>query len=75
MNGYFGHETKFPVASCLEAISVKGDVIVFLGFEAEDLCGNVLDGVEKFAVAGSEEGGIGAAKLDGDLGIGIGGFG
>ncbi len=61
LNGHFGHETKFPVPGRFETLSVKGDVVVFLGFEAEDLCRNVLDGMEKFAVAGSQEGGIWAA--------------
>ena len=73
--GNFGHHVELPVASCLEAISVEGDAVVFLGFEAEDLGSDVLDGVEEFAVAGQQQRSIGPAQFDGDFGGCIGGGG
>ena len=43
---------------------------MLFGFEAEDLGGDVFDGVEEFAVAGQEEGSIGAGEFDSNLWIG-----
>ena len=45
---------------------VEKDEVVLFGFESKDLCRDVLDGVEKFAVAGKKKGRICAGKLDAD---------
>ncbi len=64
----FSHQVEFAVAGGFEAFGVEGDPVVLFGFEAEDLCGDVLDGVEEFAVAGEQERSIGSGEFDCDLG-------
>jgi len=71
LDGHLGHEVELPDAVCLEALGVEGDAVVVLGFEAKDLGGDVLNGVQEFPVAGEEERGIGAAEFDCDLGGGV----
>lgn len=74
LDGYFRHHFKFAVAIGFEAFCVERDAVVTLGFEAEDLGGDVLDCVEEFAVAGQEEGSIGPGEFNFDFGISIGGW-
>lgn len=67
-HGGFGDQLKLAVAEELEVFGVEGDAVVLLGFEAEDLGGEVLDSVEEFGVAGEEDWGVGAGEFDGELG-------
>ena len=67
-DGSFGDHLQLAVAEELEVFGVEGDAVVLLGFEAEELGGEVLNGVEEFGVAGKEERGIGAGEFDGELG-------
>ena len=61
---------ELAVAGGLEAFGVEGDAVVIFGFEAKDLGGEVLDGVEKFAVTGEQERSVGAGEFDCDFGTG-----
>jgi len=67
-DGGFGDHLKLAVAEKLEIFCVEGDAVVLLRFKAEDLGGEVLDGMEEFSVAGEQERSIGAGEFDGDLG-------
>jgi len=64
LNGNLGHQLEFPVTVGFEALGVEGDLIVFFRLEAQDLCGNVLYGVQKFSVAGEEKWSIWAGEFD-----------
>jgi len=54
LDGCFGGELEIAVTGGLEAFGIEADAVVVLGFEAENLGGDVLDGVEEFAVVGKE---------------------
>ena|ERR1700678_905463 len=64
LNGNLGHKLKFAVAISFESVGVEGDAIMLFGLEAKDLCSNVLDGMEKFPVAGKEKWCIGPSEFD-----------
>lgn len=66
--GGFGDELELAVAEELEVFGVEGDAVVVFVFEAENFGGEVLDGVEEFAVACGEERGVGAGELDANFG-------
>jgi len=68
LDGCFSGELKIAVAGGFEALGVEADAIVVFGFEAEDLGGDVLDGVEEFAVVSQEQGGVGASQIYLDVG-------
>jgi hypothetical protein len=68
LDGCFGGELEIAVARGLEAFGVEADAVVVLGFEAENLGGDVLDGVEEFAVVSQEQRGVGAGQLYLDVG-------
>lgn len=63
----FCHHIELSIAGSFEVLRVKVDQIVIFGFEAEDFCGDVLDGVEKFAVAGDQKRRIRSREVDCDL--------
>jgi hypothetical protein len=54
LHGCFGGELEIAIARGLEALGIEADAIVVLGSEAENLGGDVLDGVEEFAVVSQE---------------------
>jgi hypothetical protein len=70
LDGGIGGELEIAVAGSLEAFSVEVDAVVVFGFEAENLGGDVLDGVEKLAIMRQEQGGVGTSQLDFDVGTG-----
>ena len=69
LDGHLGHKGKLAVAVGLKAFCVEGDAVMILRFEAKDLGCDMLDGVEKLAVAGEEQGSIGAGQFDCDFWI------
>jgi len=66
-DGCLSGAAELLVAVGFESAGVDGDAVVFFGLEAEDLGGDVLDGVEQLAVAVDEERGVGAGEFDGEL--------
>jgi hypothetical protein len=62
-----GGEHQLLVTEHLEIFGVEGDSVVLLVLEAEDLGGDVFDCEEEFAVAGEEEGDVGAGELNADF--------
>ncbi len=72
LNSHLGHKFELAVTGGFEACGVEGDSVMLFRFEAEDLGGDVLDCVEEFAIAGQEEGSIGAGEFDGNFGSGFG---
>ncbi|WP_433984334.1 hypothetical protein RBB78_04910 [Tunturiibacter empetritectus] len=65
-DGRLGRVLELPVAVCFETFRVEEDEVVLFGFKPKNLGGEMLDGVEEFAVAGKKKGSIGAGKLDAD---------
>jgi hypothetical protein len=72
LDGGFGGELEIAVAGSFEAFGIEADAVVVFGFKAEDFGGDVLDGVEEFAIMRQEEGGVGTSQLDFDVGTGRG---
>jgi hypothetical protein len=70
LDGGFGGELEIAVAGGLETFGVEVDTVVVFRFEAENLGGDVLDGVEKLAVMSQEHWSVGAGQLDLDVGTG-----
>jgi hypothetical protein len=70
LDGGVGGELEIAVAGRLEAFGIEADAVVVFGFEAEDLGGDVFDGVEEFAAMRQEEGGVWAGQFDFDVGTG-----
>ena len=56
------------VAGGFEVFGIERDAVVVLRLEAENLGGDVLDGVEKLTVTSQKEGGIGTGQLDFEVG-------
>jgi hypothetical protein len=67
LDGGLGEELELAVAEDFEVVGVEGDAVVVLGFEAEDLGGDVLDGEEEFAVAGEKKRSVRASEFDGEI--------
>lgn len=66
-NRRFRRAQKIQVAGRLEAICVERDAIMLLGLESQDLGGNMLNGVQKFAVASRQQRGVRSTQLNGKL--------
>jgi hypothetical protein len=66
LNSSLGRELKMAIAGRFETFGIEGDAIVVFGLEPENLCCDVFDGVEEFAVLRQEEGSVGAAEIDFD---------
>jgi hypothetical protein len=63
LDGCFGRKLKVAVAGGFEVFGIEGDAVVVLRLEAENLGGDVLDGVEKLTIASQEQRGIGTGQL------------
>jgi hypothetical protein len=63
----FGGELEIAIAGGFEAFGIEADAVVVLGFETENLGGDVLDSVEEFAVMSQEQRGVRAGKLNSDV--------
>lgn len=70
LDGDLGGQLEFALAEDLEVVGIEGDAVVFFVLEAEDFGGYVLKGQQQLAVSGQQQGGVGAAELDANLGIG-----
>jgi hypothetical protein len=68
LNGCFGGELEIAVAGGFEVFGIERDAVVVLRLEAENLGGDMLDGVEKLTVTSQKEGGIGTGQLDFEVG-------
>ena len=64
VDGVVGSVAEVGGAVSLIAVVVEGDAVVFVGLEAEDLGGDVLEGAEELGVAVEEEVGVGTLALD-----------
>ena len=60
----FSHHVELSVAGGFEALRVEVDQVVLFGLKAKNLCGEVLDGVEEFAVTGEQERSVGTGEVD-----------
>ena len=70
VNGLLGGPLELLVAARFVAGGVEAERMVLLGGEAEELCGEVLEGVEEFGAAVEEQGNVGAGEVDAEHGIG-----
>jgi hypothetical protein len=68
LNGCFSGELEIAVAGGFEVFGIERDAVVVLRLEAENLGGDVLDGVEELTVTSQKEGGIGTGQLDFEVG-------
>ncbi len=59
-----GGVAHLAVAVGFEVVGVEGDALLLVGLQAQDLDGDVFEGVEHLTVVGGEDLGVGAAELD-----------
>ncbi len=55
LDGLFGGDLEFFFAGCPKSIDVEEDAVARFGFEPEDGCGDLFDGIEKFGVSRGQD--------------------